>query len=139
MPTRRAWIRYGYNEIRDDPVLPFVSGRTYAYPTGDSPIRANCLKACGAAYGNPASKSDFSDYLTCGFGRFQMSTIKAGVNSFFDTGANAREWAGLDHRGWAATMGGSWWYGTAQMRADYDATNSHDMPAVYIGFGFIGD
>ncbi len=138
LPTRQEWIRYGYTEMRDDPAPPFVSGRTYPYPTGDSPTGANCLNACGAANGNPAGKRDFSDYLTRGYGHAPVGTTKAGVNGLFDMGANVWEWAGLDHGQSAATMGGSWWYGTAQMKADYGATKPRDMAAIYIGFRCIG-
>jgi formylglycine-generating enzyme len=32
------------------------------------------------------------------------------------------------------TMGGSWWYGAAQMRAEVDAWKAADFAALYIGF-----
>jgi formylglycine-generating enzyme len=31
-------------------------------------------------------------------------------------------------------MGGSWWYGAAQMRAEVDAWKAADFAALYIGF-----
>jgi len=36
-------------------------------------------------------------------------------------------------------MGGSWWYGATQMKADYGATKPRDMAAIYIGFRCISD
>ena len=134
LPTRQEWINYGYTEMRDNPPPPFVSGRTYPYPTGDSPNGANCLGACGAVKGNPAGKQEFSDYLNRGYGHARVGTTKAGVNGLFDMGANVWEWARSGKGATAATMGGSWWYGAAQMKAHYGATKPRDMAAIYIGF-----
>ena len=139
LPTRQEWISYGYTEMRDNPPSPFVSGRTYPYPTGDSSNGANCLGACGAAKGNPAGKKEFSDYLNRGYGHARVGTTKAGVNGLFDMGANVWEWARSDQGAIAATMGGSWWYGAAQMKAHYGATKPRDMAAIYIGFRCISD
>ena len=136
--TRQELIRYGYTEMRDDLAPPLVSGRTYLYPTGGSPTGANCLHACGAVNGNPTDKRDFSDYLTRGYGRALVGTTKAGVNRLFDMSANVWEWASLDDGQSAAIMGGSWWYGTAQMKADHNETKPRNMAAVHIGFRFIG-
>ena len=124
--------------MRDEPLPPFVSSRTYPHPTGDSPIGFNCLSACGAANGNPAGKRDISDYLTRGYGRSPVGTTKAGVNGLFKMGANVWGWASLDHGQLAATMGGSWWYGKAQMKPDYGATKQRDVAAIYIGFRGVG-
>lgn len=49
-------------------------------------------------------------------------------------GANVWEWVsdakGTERR----TMGGSWWYGASQMKADVVAWKQADFFAVYIGF-----
>jgi formylglycine-generating enzyme required for sulfatase activity len=61
-------------------------------------------------------------------------------------GANVWEWvadqqpaggagAAAEHR----TMGGSWWYGPEQMRADVQAWKAGDFYAVYIGFRCVAD
>ena len=134
LPTRQERIRLGYTEMRDDPSPPFVSGRTYLYPTGDIPTGANCLNACGPANGNPAGKRHFSDHLTRGYGHAPAGTTEAGVNGLFDMGANVWEWASLDHGQSAATVSGLWWDGAAQMRADY---KPRDMATIYIGFRHI--
>ena len=76
---------------------------------------------------NSADKKEFSDYLTRGYGHALVGTTKAGVNGLFDMVAKA------------AIMGGSWWYGAAQMKADYGATKPRGMAAVYIGFRCISD
>ena len=36
-------------------------------------------------------------------------------------------------------MGGSWWYGPEQMRADVQAWKAADFAAVYIGFRCVAD
>ena len=97
------------------------------------------LGACGAVKGNPVGKQEFSDYLNRGYGHARVGTTKAGVNGLFDMGANVWEWARSDQGATAATMGGSWWYGAAQMKADYGATKPRDMAATYIGFRCISD
>ncbi len=139
MPTLQEWICYGYTGLRDDQALPFVSGWTYLYPTGNSPTEANCLKACGTANGNPDGKRDFSDYFTCRYGHASVGNTKPGVNGLFDMGANVWEWADLDCGQFAAIMGGPWWYESAQMRTECSATKLRDMAARYIGFRCIGD
>ena len=67
-----------------------------------------------------------------------MGTTRAGVNGLFDMGAMSGNGPVTDHGQSAATMGGSWWYGNAQMTADYGATKPRDMAAIYIGFRCIG-
>ena len=95
---------------------------------------ANCLNACGSANGNPSGKRDFSDYLTRGDRQDPVGTTLVGVKGLFEMCANVSEWASINHGQLAATMGGSWWYGAAQMRADYGATKPRDMAAIYSGF-----
>lgn len=58
----------------------------------------------------------------------------AGANGLFDMGGNAWEWVDAGTPGERRTRGGSWWYGSAQMRADHVAGKAPDFAAVYIGF-----
>lgn len=134
LPTRGEWINYAYTEHR--PSHPeYEKGITYSYPTGDSPEGANCLNACGNPKGNPDSKKDFSPMLMRGHGHARVGTTKQGINGLYDMGANVWEWALISPEAQIqATMGGSWWYGSEQMQADYGATKARDMAAVYIGF-----
>lgn len=134
LPTRDEWIAVGYTEQRLNPPEPFEFGKTYPYPTGTSPQGANCLGDCGTAQGNPIGKDDFSPYLTRGYGHARTGTTGKGVNGLYEMGANVWEWASLGDGTMQATMGGSWWYGQTQMRADYGATKPRDIAAVYIGF-----
>jgi sulfatase modifying factor 1 len=134
LPTRDEWINFAYTEQRS--FHPeYEKGITYTYPTGDSPEGANCLNACGNPKGNPDSKKDFSPMLMRGHGHARVGTTKQGINGLYDMGANVWEWALISPEAQIqATMGGSWWYGSEQMQADYGATKARDMAAVYIGF-----
>ena len=134
LPTKQEWITHAYTEMRTTPPPPFVTGKTYPYPTGAQPDGANCLRDCGSDQGNPIGKTQFSAYLSRGFGHARVGTTTAGVNGLFDMGANVWEWASLGDGQAQATMGGSWWYGDEQMKADYGATKPRDMAVVYIGF-----
>ena len=139
LPTRDEWITNAYTERRAAPPPPFVNGRTYPYPTGDTPKGANCLRDCGNVTGNPVGKTDYAGILMRGHGHAVAGSTVAGVNGLHDMGANVWEWATLKDGRQQATMGGSWWYGKAQMTADYGATKPRDMAAVYIGFRCIMD
>ncbi len=139
LPTRDEWVSNAYTELRTAPPPPFVTGRTYPYPTGETPDGANCLQDCGNAKGNPADKIDYSEFLMRGYGHAGAGSTIAGVNGLYDMGANVWEWATAGDRRQQATMGGSWWYGDTQMTADYGATKPRDMAVVYIGFRCISD
>ena len=134
LPTRNEWVRYAYTEARAAPPAPFVTGKTYPYPTGDTPHGANCLGDCGNAIGKPADRTDYAKVLMRGYGHARVGSTKPGVNGLFDMGANVWEWATSGDGQHQATMGGSWWYGQSQMKADYGATKPRNMSAVYIGF-----
>ena len=129
LPREREWVAAAYTETRPNPSLPFEQGRTYPYPTGDSPEGANCLEDCG---GTPAI--DYSAVLGRGLGHARAGTTRAGVNGLYDMGANVWEWVETEDQTQKGTRGGSWWYGAAQMRADYEAAKPRDMAVVYIGF-----
>ena len=64
----------------------------------------------------------------------RVGTTSAGVNGFYDMGANVWEWVDIPDKLNKGTRGGSWWYGARQMKADYNATKPRDMAVVYIGF-----
>lgn len=116
LPTAGEWIDAAYTERRPSAPAPWVRGRTYPYPTGDVPDGANTNGRDPWPRAAPAG------------------TTAQGVNGLYDMGANVWEWAS-DARGEERrTMGGSWWYGSAQMRADVEAWKPAEFFAVYIGF-----
>ena len=129
LPTDQEWVEAAYTERRDNPPAPFVRGKTYLYPTGDSPQGAHCLNDCG-----PSPGINYQSVLTRGTGPARVATTKAGVNGLYDMGANVWEWVDTEENGEKRTRGGSWWYGAAQMRADNRATKPGHMAVVYIGF-----
>jgi sulfatase modifying factor 1 len=140
LPSRQEWINAAYKEQRPAPPAPFMHGTTYQYPTGETPMGANCLRECGAAASLEKKKRDYSDVLSRGFGHAPVGVTAPGVNGLFDMGANLWEWAKIDDKAeHQATMGGSWWYGARQMTADYGATKPRGMAAIYIGFRCISD
>lgn len=137
LPTDAEWVAAAYTETRDAPAPPFVKGRTYAYPTGDSPAGAQCLGDCGDAASRNAVRHGAA--LSRGAGHARAGSTPAGVNGLHEMAANAWEWvdepagatgAGVERR----TRGGSWWYGAAQMRADHLQSKPPATTVVYIGF-----
>ncbi len=139
LPTRQEWIDAAYTEQRNEPTDGFIKGKTYPFPLGEAPDGANCLSDCGAEELLSDKKFNYSDKLVRGAGHAPVGVTKRGVNGLYDMGANVWEWASIaDEKGAQATMGGSWWYGKRQMRADYRAVKPEDMAAVYIGFRCFG-
>jgi formylglycine-generating enzyme required for sulfatase activity len=140
LPSDRQWVSAAYTEQREAPPLPFVRGRTYAYPLGDSPVGAQCLGDCGAAAAQRALRH--GAVLARGDGHARIGTTPAGVNGLHDMGGNVWEWvdepAGPPERpaGRAErrTRGGSWWYGAAPMRVDHLQGKPADAAVVYIGW-----
>lgn len=116
LPTAAEWISAAYAEQRVSPPSPWQRGKTYDYPTGDSPQGANTSAPDAWPRVAPAG------------------TTAAGVNGLLDMGANVWEWASDASGSERRTMGGSWWYGAPQMRAEVDAWKDADFTAVYIGF-----
>ena len=47
LPTEIEWRQAAYVEHRSDAGPDFIQGQDYPYPTGDSPLGANCLSECG--------------------------------------------------------------------------------------------
>jgi len=129
LPTESEWISAAYTEQRAN-----KTRETYLYPTGDSPEGANCLEGCGRV-----ETSNLSTLLQRGRGHIEVGVSKEGVNGLYDMGANVWEWVNIENEDEKGTRGGSWWYGTRQMQADYRATKPRDMAVVYIGFRCIKD
>ena len=121
LPTGAEWQKAGFTESRDAPPAPWLQGRTYPWTTGDSPQGANTSDTDPWPRAAPAGAT------------------RAGVNGLFDMGANVWEWT-TDTQGPARrTVGGSWWYGSFNMKADVVAFKPADFYAVYIGFRCVYD
>lgn len=132
LPTDAEWGQAAYTEQRSKPPAGFEAGRSYTYPTGDSPQGANCLGDCG-------SVPTLAHTVTSrGRGHAPVGTTRPGVNGLYDMGANAWEWgdsgAANSPSGSKRTRGGSWWYGASAMRDDHIQSKPVDTAVVYIGF-----
>jgi formylglycine-generating enzyme required for sulfatase activity len=124
LPTGDEWQKAGFTELRDAPPAPWTKGRTYPWTTGDSPQGANTSDPDPWPRAAPAGAT------------------RQGVNGLYDMGANVWEWTtdstdatGRERR----TVGGSWWYGAFNMKADVKAFKPADFYAVYIGFRCVYD
>lgn len=129
LPTNEEWQLAAYTEYRTNAPPPFEGGTTYPYPTGNSPVGANCLKDCG-----PTPAINHSDKLLRGVGHARVGRTKAGVNGLFDMGANVWEWVDGGRSSARFTRGGSWWYGADRMHRRDQATKPEGTAVVYIGF-----
>ena len=128
LPTDVEWGQAAYTERRSNPPAGFEAGRTYVYPTGDSPQGANCLSDCG-------SVPTVANAVTSrGRGHALVGSTRQGVNGLYDMGGNAWEWvdsgSGSDKR----TRGGSWWYGASSMLDGHNQSKPVSTAVVYIGF-----
>jgi formylglycine-generating enzyme required for sulfatase activity len=116
LPTGAEWQKAGFTELRENPPAPWVKDRTYPWSTGDSPQGANTSERDPWPRAAPAGAT------------------RQGVNGLYDMGANVWEWT-TDARGSERrTVGGSWWYGAFNMKADVQAYKPADFYAVYVGF-----
>jgi formylglycine-generating enzyme len=128
LPTDQEWGEAAYTERRTVSPAGFIAGKTYPFPTGDSPIGANCLGDCGTV------TTVATAVTTRGKGHAEVGTTRAGVNGLFDMGGNVWEWVDSGPGPEKRTRGGSWWYGAASMRNEHVQTKPAAMSAVYIGF-----
>jgi formylglycine-generating enzyme required for sulfatase activity len=129
LPTDAEWIEAAYTERRPSPPAPFATGRTYPYPTGDTPEGANCLSECG-----PTPALDRRGVLQRGIGPARARTTRPGVNGLYDMGANAWEWVDTPLGAERITRGGSWWYGAREMHREHRASKPAETAVAYIGF-----
>lgn len=116
LPTRTQWVLAAYTEQRINPPKPFVRGRTYPYPTGDSPDGANNNGNDPWLKHAPAGR-----------------TI-AGVNGLYEMGGNVWEWLADAQGDERLTAGGSLWYGPAKMTIEGMQYKPAQFYAVYVGF-----
>ncbi|MDM7949874.1 SUMF1/EgtB/PvdO family nonheme iron enzyme [Hydrogenophaga sp.] len=116
LPTAAEWLSAAFTEQRASPPSPWQRGKTYEYPTGDNPQGANTSANDAWPRAAPAGAT------------------APGVNGLLDMGANTWEWASDARGAERRTLGGSWWYGASQMRAEVSAWKDADFAAVYIGF-----
>lgn len=128
LPLDVEWGQAAYVEQRQQPPTGFVRGKTYAYPTGDSPQGANCLGDCGNTAVAPGA------ITSRGRGHALTGSTRAGVNGLFEMGGNLWEWVdsgpGTDKR----TRGGSWWYGAGPMQDSHVQSKPQNTAVIYIGF-----
>lgn len=138
LPTDAEWGEAAHVERRANPPAPFVPGRRYPYPTGDSPQGANCLGDCGPvrtvadAWPTQAAGSGFP--ASRGRGHAEAGSTRAGVNGLSEMGGNVWEWVDSGPGPEQRTRGGSWWYGAGPMRDDHQQSKPADTAVVYIGF-----
>ncbi|MFM7331623.1 MAG: formylglycine-generating enzyme family protein [Brachymonas sp.] len=128
LPTDAEWGEAAYTERLAQPTDGFITGRTYRYPTGDSPQGANCLGDCGSI------KTVSHAVTSRGKGHAEVATTQRGVNGLYDMGGNAWEWVNSGSGTEKRTRGGSWWYGAASMLDAHAQSKPEGMSAVYIGF-----
>ncbi len=128
LPTDSEWAEAAYTERRENPPVGFVRGKSYPYPTGESPKGANCLGDCGTV------KTVAPAITSRGRGHAEVGTTAPGVNGLYDMGGNVWEWVDSGTGSQQRTRGGSWWYGREQMHAEHVQMKPVDTVVVYVGF-----
>ena len=129
LPTEAEWREAAYTERRSNPPSDFVKDQDYPYPTGNSPLGANCLTDCGYT-----PSSSFSHLLDRGIGPSLVGSTRRGVNGLYDMGANVWEWVDSGPGDFKVTAGGSWWYGKEPMHRTHRALKPSKTAVIYIGF-----
>ena len=136
LPGDAEWVSAAHTEQRAAPQAPFVRGKTYEYPSGDTPAGVQCLGDCGPEAASRAVRHGAK--LWRGSGHARAGSTPAGVNGLHEMGGNAWEWVdeppGAGANAERRTRGGSWWYGAAQMRADHLQAKPADTAVVYVGW-----
>jgi formylglycine-generating enzyme required for sulfatase activity len=79
LPDDRQWTAAAYDEQRARPIAPFVTGRSYPFPSGESAVGAQCLDDCGPAARERAVRHGAR--LSRGDGHARAGSTPAGVNS----------------------------------------------------------
>ena len=74
LPTEAEWREAAYTERRSNPPSDFVKDQDYPYPTGNSPLGANCLTDCGYT-----PSSSFSHLLDRGIGPSLVGSTRSSV------------------------------------------------------------
>jgi formylglycine-generating enzyme len=128
LPTDAEWGEAAYTERRLNSPAPFTNGRTYLYPTGESPLGANCLHDCGPNKAAPYAVT------SRGNGHAEVGITKQGVNGLYDMGANVWEWVDSGAGAQRRTRGWSWWYGASSMLDNHVQSKPENTSVVYIGF-----
>lgn len=129
MPTEAEWREAAYTERRSKPPSDFVRDQDYPYPTGNSPLGANCLTDCGFT-----PSSSFSHLLDQGVGPSLVGSTRSSVYGLYDMGANVWEWVDSGRGDFEVTIAGSWWYGKEPMHRTHCALKPSKTAVVYIGF-----
>jgi formylglycine-generating enzyme required for sulfatase activity len=128
LPTDAEWGEAAYTERRSAPPAGFVRGKTYPYPTGDSPRGTNCLGDCGTV-------ATVTHAVTSrGRGHALAGSTAAGVNGLFEMGGNLWEWVDSGPGSEQRTRGGSWWYGAGPMQDAHVQGKPVGTAVIYIGF-----
>ncbi|UOD51091.1 formylglycine-generating enzyme family protein [Orrella daihaiensis] len=122
LPTRDQWAQAAYQETRANPPEPFVTAKSYEFPTGESSKNANTV----------GDGDGWSEHAP-------VASFPPGVNGLYDMGANVWEWL-ADARGDdRLTAGGSWWYGPSKMTERAMQYKPGNFYAVYVGFRCVYD
>jgi sulfatase modifying factor 1 len=130
LPTDEEWVSAAFVEQRANPPAPFVNGKRYRFPNGDSAKGSHCLAGECGNYAGLAPKGS----LLRGTGHVLAGSTEAGVNGLFDMGANVWEWTSTAAGNERVTRGASWWYGAEEQRESNRASKPLDVSVVYIGF-----